>query len=215
MRQGIDSVGWPACMLFVLGIAGCGLGPYQNPQATAMTEEHLPTPTLDPLFTMPATLAPGTPCPVTPTSSLTLENRGSFIGEFPLWLGSYNRFPWSSMGPNVLPPYSGRLNKAHWIVDQRISGDLRFTGVQLDGTGVVLFPSSSEQIERVNDTTLRLKEEPAKVGTIPNAHLGVIHSPRGYQDQGFALLIPHPGCFQIAATLSTYSVKFVFEITPD
>lgn len=169
---------------------------------------------------LPPTLAPGMPCPITPIQEDFGDGFSPVQGEYPVWISSSGQMLWSSMGPNVLPPASGALQfvEAHLIkvgvyVDQRVEGDLRVTGRQLDGDSLVYFPQDG-QLARVDEETLQLLEIPPDYEIIPSTHIPTkFPSPPGKSQTGIgAIIYLNPGCYQLTATIAEYTVKFVFEI---
>jgi len=66
-------------------------------------------------------------------------------GQFPVWRQQNDgRSTW--YGANALPPYEGQIGKTLLYIDKQIQGDLRLSGHQLDGDGVVLFGGHAKQV---------------------------------------------------------------------
>ncbi len=134
-------------------------------------------------------------------------------GEFPIWATSWkDPIPWSNMWKLSLPPYPGRMGRKLWAVDKSVQGNLYVTGKQLDGDGIVLFPTL-KTAEFPDDTHILFTKEPADFLVIPSAHESIISSsPPRFADHISLVLYPHPGCYQFTATIAEYTVNIVVEI---
>ena len=85
----------------------------------------------------PPTLGPDGSCPLVPARSDIVEGV-QVAGQFPVWRQQNDgRSTW--YGANAPPPYEGQIGKTLLYIDKQIQGDLRLSGRQLDGDGVVLF----------------------------------------------------------------------------
>jgi hypothetical protein len=165
------------------------------------------------------TLAPGAHCPITPIQEDFGGGFSPVQGEYPVWISSSGQMQWSAMGPNVLPPASGPLRfveghliKVSVFVDQRVEGDVRITGRQLDGNSLVYFPQDG-QLARVDESTARLAGIPPDFIIIDTAHTSrFFPAPPGKSHYGIAPIYLNPGCYQLTATIAEYSVNIVFEI---
>lgn len=167
----------------------------------------------NPPTVMPTTQSTRT-CSVSPSQSKLRPDMAALAGEFPLWLtvgtGTYS---WSKQ-PISLPPYPGRMDKIIWTVDTRVSGDLRITGKQLGGDGVLLFADKAKtQIDDKGQVLGSIIEDkPSDVRLILSAENGVQNSPPGFQDHGGLVYYPHPGCYQYTATIADHTVQIVVEV---
>lgn len=161
-------------------------------------------------------------CPVTPVESNFWSGSGSVAGEFPVWMTSTGQEPFSKQGPLVMPPKSkealfekGRLTKTLIFVDQTVTGDLHISGRQINGDGIIYFPRDDE-IERVNETTLKLLKMPADLFVIANAQeLNRSPNPPGKATHGMSPLYPQPGCYQFTFEISGDTVQIIIEITDE
>jgi hypothetical protein len=165
------------------------------------------------------TLEPGSPCPITSIQTNFWEASAPAAGKFPVWMTSYGQESSSKLGPRVLPPKSnetlfdnGITTKALIFVDQGVKGDLRITGRQLNGKGVIFFPQNSD-LERVNDTTLRLLKVPPDFMLIRTANeTDRSPNPPGKATHGIAPIFPNPGCYQFTFEISDNTVQVVLEV---
>ncbi len=162
-------------------------------------------------------LKPGESCPVTPSEMTTFLGDGfSPVGKYPIWLNvpGDGHILWQQLGPAILPPYKGRTTKQIWAISDDFQGKVRITGKQLDGNGIVLFPNDNSA-EMVNDTTVRYKEKPLDtliIDALSQDHRITSPKPIGYTFFGSSLIYPHPGCFQLTATIDKNTVDIVVEI---
>ncbi len=153
-------------------------------------------------------------CPVSPSQTDLRPDLAALAGESPLWLTiGTGRLRWAEL-PVSLPPYPGRMDKTIWTLEKRVEGDLRITGKQLDGNGLLLFARTAKQ--QVNEKGQILgslfDEPPADAWVIPSAEQGTDNSPPGFQDHGVLVYYPHPGCYQYTATIAKHTVQIAIEV---
>lgn len=158
-------------------------------------------------------------CPITPHLPFhpVTSTTNPPAGEFPIWLGVAEVYDFAHM-TRSLPPYSGIVWKFLIFVDRSVEGDLRITGHQLDGDGVVLFPEGGQMVttEDGNTGVVYEDDEPAPEKLIADAHIGSHVRPGQYAEHGSSILFPNPGCYAITATLTApehvYTVQVVSEV---
>lgn len=184
----------------------------------AIEAQWSPTPNALWLTSTPEpTLKPGASCPVSPTEE-KYPMIGVVSGKSPLWVVNFGTIAWDKIGPNVISPFQGKLGKQLWVVEAPAKGDLVIRGERLNDGKPLLFPSSGTDLERVDDTHLRVAVQPLPYQYIANAESGEKLSPPGVQWQGTLLIYPSPGCYMITGTLhgasKTYHVQVVQLIRP-
>lgn len=138
----------------------------------------------------------------------------ALAGEFPVWLtAGTGEVAWTKL-PVSLPPYPGRMDKIIWTVDTRVQGDLRITGKQLDGDGILLFAhTAKQQVDQQGQVLGGVFDgQLSNVWTITAAEKGVQNSPPGFQDHGVLVYYPHPGCYQYEATIAEHTTHLVTEV---
>ena len=193
--------------------------------STPVPQINLPThppetPIEIPLETSTPTSEGASSCPVTSIQEDFWSAVGPVAGDFPVWISSLGRVPYSKLGRIVLPPDSGELTfnegrstKALVFVDKSIEGDLTITGKRLDGPELVYFTDSEGLFTDIDDTTMQLVKLPPTVKTISSAHISShFPEPPGKAHHGMGLLYLSPGCYQFTATINQYTVQIVLEL---
>lgn len=149
-------------------------------------------------------------CPVSSTQAV-FEDAGQVAGENPTWLTMTSRVMWSALGANVSSPVEGRLVKRIWILPEIDRARLVAIAYQLDGDTAITF-ADPDDVTPVAESEVELAAIPSPVFQIDGDQQPEIHSPDGYQFFGSAMIVPSPGCYEIAASTRGHLVTMVFEV---
>ena len=181
-------------LLLALLLAGCTVGSDRpsTPDSTASPALASPSPDAATLLARPLKLpamAPGSPCPVTPVASRTLDV-SSPRGHGPFYLG----------GP--MPQGNFAFNKTVWVLVDGAPGPVLFRGGRIDGVGNLRFSGA--------------QADPSEAGTNPPGHVStsffraVISGGTG---DGFYIWPSTTGCYALQADGPTFEVVIVLTAT--